>query len=156
MPIIAHATTLIVFVTANSFLMSLICFCAGYSSCYSDGTYTWYLGYCFMQKVERLVALGRCNLTPYVFQYSSLGRFLLWMCITDLNSIKFQVADGDLPIVASHGWEIIKITITLMNHFDYFLNVVNYANLLGWRLKFIKHLILVFVWSSWKPFVTLE
>lgn len=94
-------------------LITFIHFHTGYSSCYTNGTYTWYLGYCFMQKVERLVALGNCTLITDVWQYCSLGRSLLCLFITDFNSIWMQVADGDLPIVASHGWVFINIWITL-------------------------------------------
>lgn len=40
-------------------------FCIGNPSCYTNGTYTWYLGYCFMQKIERLVALGNRITVPF-------------------------------------------------------------------------------------------
>ena len=41
--------------------LTLICISSGYSTNYTNGTYTGYLGYRFMQKVERLVALGNCT-----------------------------------------------------------------------------------------------
>lgn len=54
----------------NIILMNLACLCflyasvffefysVGNSSCHSNGSGTWYLGDCFVQKIERLVALG--------------------------------------------------------------------------------------------------
>lgn len=59
-----------------------------------------------MQKVERLVALG--NFTRITIFGKILARANLFCSSTEsVNliqiSLQLQVADGDLPIVASHG-----------------------------------------------------
>jgi len=69
-----------------------------------------------------------------------------------MTLVSLQVADGELPLVASHGWADLHSWI-LLNQMFLDSDLCFHLNV-GWRLKCIKHLILVSVWWYWKHYVT--
>ena len=61
----------------------------GYSSCYANGTYTWYLDYGFMPKVERLVALGT---------YTGILMFLMRCNLLEIDRIFCNITNSGIAL----------------------------------------------------------